>query len=249
MQSESTFFKIEEINDHYIKVTLKDTTYLPKVSEWDKEILTKKKIMYPVEKLDFFHDFPVREEDVWIITNDRCGTTWTQEMTWLILNDLDFDKAKTVDLELRSPFIEFPTPDGFNFEDVPSPRLLKTHLPMQLLPKDIWTKKPKIIYVVRDPRDAFVSSYHQNQFFLGVDSVPDLETFVEEFMEYSCFWQHALSFYKIRTQENIIFYSFEQMKKDLKSIVSKVCAFVGRKYNDDEIGRLLEHLDFKNMKS
>lgn len=145
-------------------------------------------------------------------------------------------------------FSRLPTPFDFNFEEVPSPRLIKTHLPMQLLPKEIWTKNPKIIYVVRDPRDAFVSSFHQIQFFLGSNSVPNIEAFVKELMDYSCFWEHALNFYKIRNQENIIFFSFEQMKKDLKSIVNRVCDFLGKNYSDDEVGRLLEHLDFQNMK-
>lgn len=39
------------------------------------------------------------------------------------------------------------------------------------------------------------------------------------------------------------------MKMDLGKIVQKVCDFVGRKYPDKEIEKLLEHLDFKNMKS
>lgn len=106
MQSESKFFTVEGINENYMQLKLKDPSHLPKVSDWEKEILIKKKRMCPVAKLDFFHNFPVREDDVWIITNDRCGTTWTQEMTWLILNNLEFHKAKTIELELRSPFLE-----------------------------------------------------------------------------------------------------------------------------------------------
>jgi hypothetical protein len=38
----------------------------------------------------------------------RCptGTTWTQEMVWLIANDLDFEKAREVPLNDRVPFFE-----------------------------------------------------------------------------------------------------------------------------------------------
>lgn len=106
MQSESKFFTSEEVNEKYIQIKLKDSSYLPKVSEWENEILTKNQRMHAFEKLDIFHSFPVREDDIWIITNDRCGTTWTQEMTWLILNDLNFQQARIVDLELRSQFLE-----------------------------------------------------------------------------------------------------------------------------------------------
>uniref|UniRef100_T1GG42 Sulfotransferase domain-containing protein n=1 Tax=Megaselia scalaris TaxID=36166 RepID=T1GG42_MEGSC len=256
MQSESKYFICTEENEEFNNLRLKDSSYLPQILQWDQEKLTKTKRMYPFEKLDYFHEFKVREDDIWIVTNDRCGTTWTQEMTWLILNNLDFDQARSVPLETRSPFLEqclnsrLPTPSNFNFESVPSPRLIKCHLPMQLLPKEIWTKKPKIIYVVRDPRDAFVSSFYLTKLFMGVNSSLslDMEDYIEKLIKFSCFWNHVLGFYKLRKQENILFYSYEQMKKDLKSVVLRVCNFVGINYKDEEIEKLLEHLDFKNMK-
>jgi len=34
------------------------------------------------------------------------GTTWTQEMAWLLLNDLDYETAKNVLQTERSPFLE-----------------------------------------------------------------------------------------------------------------------------------------------
>ena len=34
------------------------------------------------------------------------GTTWTQELVWLIANDLDFNTAKTRLLAERFPFLE-----------------------------------------------------------------------------------------------------------------------------------------------
>ena len=33
------------------------------------------------------------------------GTTWAQEMIWLLLNELDYEKAKEL-LHKRSPFLE-----------------------------------------------------------------------------------------------------------------------------------------------
>lgn len=106
MQSESKYFICTEENEEFNNLRLKDSSYLPQILQWDQEKLTKTKRMYPFEKLDYFHEFKVREDDIWIVTNDRCGTTWTQEMTWLILNNLDFDQARSVSLETRSPFLE-----------------------------------------------------------------------------------------------------------------------------------------------
>ncbi|XP_026685463.1 sulfotransferase 1C4-like [Diaphorina citri] len=34
----------------------------------------------------------VRDDDVWVCSFPKTGTTWTQEMVWCIANNLDFDK-------------------------------------------------------------------------------------------------------------------------------------------------------------
>jgi hypothetical protein len=60
---------------------------------------------------------------------------------------------------------------GFpKFEDIekmPSPRFIKTHLPAQLLPDQLWTVKPKIVYIRRNPKDTAVSYYHHHRLLQG----------------------------------------------------------------------------------
>ena len=51
------------------------------------------------------YNMEVRKDDVWILTYPKCGTTWTQEMTWQILNNVDMEKGK-MPLFVRSPFLE-----------------------------------------------------------------------------------------------------------------------------------------------
>nr|CAD7398208.1 unnamed protein product [Timema poppensis] len=80
----------------------------------------------------------------------RPGTTWTQEMVWCINNGLNFNEAKTTSLQKRVPYLELnavskQSPDVFEcIDQIKSPRLIKTHLPIELLPKEVWTKKPKV---------------------------------------------------------------------------------------------------------
>lgn len=55
---------------------------------------------------DKIYNFQARADDVWIVTYPRSGTTWTQEMIWLICNDLDYETAQRIKLNERFPFFE-----------------------------------------------------------------------------------------------------------------------------------------------
>jgi len=56
--------------------------------------------------LSLVHDMKLRDDDVWVVTLPKCGTTWMQELSWLLLNNFDFAGALAKDQELRSPFLE-----------------------------------------------------------------------------------------------------------------------------------------------
>ena len=47
----------------------------------------------------------MREDDIWIISYPKTGSTWTQELVWMLINDVDAEKAKGP-LISRVPFLE-----------------------------------------------------------------------------------------------------------------------------------------------
>lgn len=51
-------------------------------------------------------NFEVHEDDVFLCGFPRSGTTFTQEMIWLILHDFDFDTANSIDAYNRSQWFE-----------------------------------------------------------------------------------------------------------------------------------------------
>ena len=129
-------------------------------------------------------NFKAREDDIWISSFPKCGTTWTQEMVWNIMNDVDTEQAKKSKLDQRIPFLELcglfdasvvqaideeeklKQPQVFRsvdfVENLPTSkrRMIKTHLSHDMLPDQVREKKCKIIYVTRNPRDAVVSFYN-----------------------------------------------------------------------------------------
>jgi len=55
--------------------------------------------------LDEIQNFKIYPDDVFIVTQPKCGTTWMQELSWLIANNLDLEGAK-LNQFFRVPFLE-----------------------------------------------------------------------------------------------------------------------------------------------
>lgn len=129
---------------------------------------------------------------------------------------------------------------------------MKSHLPASFLPKEIWQKRSKIIYVARNVKDTVVSFQpflEASGNFRGTK-----EQFVEAFLSddlfYTPFWSHVLEFWEMRHEANIYFTSYERMKKDLKGVLIDLCKFIGKPIPDeDTMRKAVEHLSFNNMKS
>ncbi|XP_017835457.1 sulfotransferase 1E1-like [Drosophila busckii] len=203
-------------------------------------------------------ELETRDDDVFLVTYPKCGTTWMQELAWLLLNQLDFERASSVCISERSVYLEqsanskkLPMNSIQSCDQMTSPRLIKTHLPAQLLPRQVWQQKRKIIYVTRNPKDVVVSSYH---FHVGLGHwAGDFDAYVNEFINnkivYSSYWTHFVDFWRMRHEPNIFFVTYEQMKSDLQNVIEKLSEFLGvHSLSAQEMQQLMNHLTFDNMK-
>ncbi|CAH1999715.1 unnamed protein product [Acanthoscelides obtectus] len=160
------------------------------------------------ELQDEIHNWDVRNEDIWICSFPKTGTTWTQEMIWMIVNNLDFDGGQ-VNLGIRSPFLEVSALYDFRQlkKDIPDfevppflddslkfvkdrckigPQCIKSHLPWDLLPRELQAsiKSPKIIYVTRNPKDTCISYFNHSRLMEGYRG--DFNDFCELFLAEKC---------------------------------------------------------------
>ncbi|KAJ8981898.1 hypothetical protein NQ317_007290 [Molorchus minor] len=196
-----------------------------------------------------YYNFMFRPSDVIVATFPRSGTTWVQEMVWLLVNNLDYQKAAEIPLDDRFPFLEYScfvhkaTKAEFMAEnasdneklailqdwDVPAwkilgkstgPRFIKTHLPFTLLPPDLLNVGCKVIYVARNPKDVAVSFYHLNRLARTQGYIGDFSRywgcFERNLQPWTPYWEHIKEGWERRKEENMQFYFYEDINKDLR---------------------------------
>ncbi|KAL5011128.1 hypothetical protein ScPMuIL_013433 [Solemya velum] len=199
-------------------------------------------------------DFQVRSDDIFVVTFPRSGTTLTMEMTYLIASDLDFQKAKQQLLAERVRFLENPHDVELRtLDQLPSPRVIKTHLPLQLLPKQVRDKSAKVIYVARNPKDVVVSLYYFTKLMKPMTKFDGpleqcFEAFVNDEVFYSPWWRHVREFWEIREQDNVLFLKYEDIVQNTEDAVRSIASFLGKNFSQEEIEQVAKHCKFSNMK-
>ncbi|KAF2893636.1 hypothetical protein ILUMI_12537 [Ignelater luminosus] len=228
---------------------------------------------YYLQYAEKLKKFEVYDDDVWVASFPKAGTTWTQEMVWMIANNLDFQGAKQ-SLRERFPFLEISTilkresvlHEASNLpipqyhtnsveytKNLQRPRFIKSHLPFSLLPEQLQsgTRSPKMIYVVRNPKDTCISYYHHGTLLMGWTI--SLENFVKVFMAdkstYGSYWKHVLGYWNKRHLPNLLIIKYEDMKSNLPSVIKTVAQFLNKEITEEQIQLLCKHLSFESMKS
>ncbi|XP_053326937.1 sulfotransferase 1C1-like [Spea bombifrons] len=206
---------------------------------------------------DTIYNFGAREDDVLIATYPKAGTTCTQEIVDLMLQDGDVAKAMRAPTFVKVPFIELvlPKPVKTGVEmanDLESPRLLKTHLPIELLPPSFWEKNVKVIYVARNAKDCMVSYFY----FQKMSKIlPDpgswndhFSTFLAGEVPWGSWFDHVIGWWNARDKHRILYIFYEDMIEDPKREMRNMTKFLNINLSEDVLEKIKDHTSFQAMK-
>ncbi|KAL6456657.1 hypothetical protein MHYP_G00352010 [Metynnis hypsauchen] len=216
-------------------------------------------IHYFTDNWENIQNFQARPEDILIATYPKAGTTWVS----YILDLLYFantapERQASLPIYLRVPFLEatFPeTPSGVELADkLPTtPRLIKTHLPVQLVPKSFWEQNCKVVYVARNAKDNAVSYYHFDKMNMVAPEPGDWNIYVQKFMDgktmFGPWYDHVCGYWeKKQTYSNIHYMFYEDMVEDTGREVERLCSFLGLSTPIEERERITNGVQFDAMK-
>ena len=111
------------------------------------------------ENVSKMKQIKLRDDDIWVVSYPKAGTTWTQYIVHLIHNGGKDDGKKITD---AVPWIEAGTQfTEVSIDDLTPPRAFKSHMPYDRMPCGPPSSTPsKYIYVARNPKDLATSFYH-----------------------------------------------------------------------------------------
>lgn len=191
-------------------------------------------------KARIHHQYKPRANDIFIVTFPKSGTTWMQMILYqLTTSGNDFDHINDV-----APFFEMT--DGNVVEKLQSPRLLKSHLSYDEIPKTA----AKYIYVTRDIKDVIVSCYHHHRSIHGFQG--SFDEFFELYQAGKIYFKdwglHVSNWMTNKNNLDVLFLNYEDLVAGTESSIKRIIKFLNLRISEAEMDRIIERTSFAYMK-
>lgn len=190
-------------------------------------------------------DYKPNATDILISPYAKCGTTWMQQIVHGLRSRGSMGFAEITEVV---PWLELAHDMGMdvNAPQVAHPRAFKCHLSWEEIPKG-----GRYIIVFRDPIDAMVSMYRFfDGWFFEAGSI-SLSEFSEHYLgrdDKNSYWGHASSWWRQRERSDVLFFSFEDMKRNLAAVVDRVADFIDGPIDSETRALATAQASFEFMK-
>eukprot|EP00924_Labyrinthula_sp_SR-Ha-C_P000067 snap_masked-scaffold_60-processed-gene-0.40-mRNA-1 protein AED:1.00 eAED:1.00 QI:0/-1/0/0/-1/1/1/0/310 len=180
------------------------------------------------KSLEIGKNFKPREDDIFVATAPKCGTTWTLQICHMLRSNGDTD-FKDLMLETIYDVQAYDVDQDLNAEQKYFPRVFKSHETYENI-----AKGGKYIFVTRNPEDTFLSNYHfMLQSPIVNTSTVSMEAFGKSLFEKPGFFplqdEYIISYVEAlqNNPKNILFLFYEDMKENPRESIEKIAKFMG----------------------
>lgn len=183
----------------------------------------------------------VRNGDIFLVSYPRSGNTWMRFVLGSLIHDVDvnFDNMEEYFPDIyRNTYSQL--------ENLKNPKYLKSHEPYD-------KRYPKVVYIVRDPRDVAISYYYWmlkfNKFkgtfdgFLDVFFDPDSISYGRWDVHYKSWIKNAN-----KINQKILFLKYEDLVVNTVDNVKTILNFININIDDDDIQSVINSNNLLGMK-
>ncbi|KAM3872590.1 cytosolic sulfotransferase 3-like [Diretmus argenteus] len=214
---------------------------------------------YFTDNWEKVQNFQARPDDILIATYPKAGTTWVSYILDLLYFGRTSPERQTlIPIYERVPFLEISITNKFQGVDMvdklpTSPRLIKTHLPVQFVPKSFWEQNCRMVYVARNAKDNAVSYFHFDRMNQVEPEPGDWSSYLQRFMEgkmvFGSWYDHVTGWWeKKQTHSKLHYMFYEDLIKDTGREIDQLCCFLGLSPSAEEKERIIGGVQFDTMK-
>jgi len=200
-----------------------------------------------------FAGYEARASDIICAAYFKAGTNWLMHVCYQIANlgEGDFDHIQD---EIAWPDAAQPRywralNDDNSNQSKTGFRVIKSHLSADLVPLQ---SPAKIVAMTRDPLDCAASGYHffANLYFGPKTPPPDvwLDFFASDDAFWGPWYRFTASWWQARSQDNVLFMRFEDLKADPNQAIENIAAFLGVSLTSAQVQRVADQTSFATMK-
>lgn len=197
-----------------------------------------------------FGDYRPTGRDVVVCAYPKARQNWTMQIATRGTGEFRHIHEVVPWPDWAKPDMVVPLCDARAWRAAPTGlRVIKTHLEWDRLP---YSLEARYICVLRDPKDAFVSSYFFIRDVIFGPLMPSVSVWLRMFCEGTVpfSWSaHVDGAWKNRHLSNVLVLTYEDMKQDLAAAVRTIAAFMGVALTRDEFAWVCEKSSFAAMKS
>ena len=182
-------------------------------------------------------------DDVFLVSFPKSGNTWTR----FLLANLIFpnEPATWANIDHLIPCL-VATPAKI-FQRTPRPRIIKSH-------ECFDPRYPKVIYIVRDPRDVVLSQYHYSRKTRVIADDLPMETFVAQFLAgdtcpYASWGQNVATWlYTSQGSPRFLLLRYEDMIADTPRELEKIVHFLQLSVSTEQVTQAVERSSADRMR-
>ncbi|XP_076452613.1 sulfotransferase 1A1-like [Babylonia areolata] len=212
---------------------------IPKIFENDRPLHEQVQLLKALE---------MREDDVVVMAYAKSGTHWIWEVASMLLSG----SAEYVNRTKVFAMMETTRIDDLKAQ--PSPRVLNSHLPFRLLPRQIKDKRVKVIHVYRNIKDVFVSQYFHFRQVPGGDALTfdaHEKVFLSDNVPTGSYFTYMRDMYQFRKSNPdhpVFLMSFEDTKEDPEKVIRSMAKFLGVEASQSLIHDIAHLTSFSKMR-
>lgn len=186
-------------------------------------------------------------DDVFLVSYPRVGSNWVRFLICNLLRPQEGLSLPAAEARIPGIYINSDRTLGC----LQRPRILKSHEPFD-------SRYPRVLYIVRDPRDVAVSRYYFTLKWRGIPDGYPFEDFVKQrflvpgnaVLNSGSWGDHVLGWLAARAgRAEFQLIKYEDLKKDTAHELQRMATLLGVETNSQIIARAIDLSSFERMRS